>query len=385
MRGSRIDVQRGSQPDDGGLKRSIEGENVVSGHETRGGDGPSGAALSLRDRGLSSAHYLKLVEDQGSVGFWSADLASERVSGTAGLHALLGLPPDAALTFEGLVRLMHPHDQPLLGLWPRTLASGQAVDCEYRVVRRDGIVRWVRNKAEVVLDAEGRPVRALGVVSDITVRQEARQMALMGQERYQALVRAIAVVVWSASPDGGNRAGADWTRLTGQSAEEMVGYGWLDAIHPDDRARTRDAWNSAVAHQTLFDADYRILCADGVHRWFNARGAPILNQDGTIREWVGVCLSIAAGGRSRGEPEAAATGRERLTAGQVRAARALLGWSADRLAEATGISVSTVARIEDDERSGSVRLGNLLSVRRAFEAEGAVFIWTPVLGVGRRA
>ena len=121
----------------------------MSGRETQGGDdGPSGMArLSLRDRGLSSAHFLKLVEDQGSLGFWSADLASERVSGTAGLHALLGVPLDAALTFEGLVRLMHPNDQTLLGLWPRTLASGHAVDCEYRVVRRDGTVRWVRNKA----------------------------------------------------------------------------------------------------------------------------------------------------------------------------------------------------------------------------------------------
>lgn len=359
----------------------------MSGHESRGGsdDAPWGATrLSLRDRGLSSAHYLKLVEDQGGLGFWSADPASERVSCTAGLLTLLGLPLDAALTFGSLVRVMHPDDQSLLGLWPRTLASGQAIDCEYRVVRGDGTVRWVRNKAEVVLDAEGRPVRALGVVSDITARQEARQMAAMGQERYQALVRAIAVVVWSASPDGGNRAGADWTRLTGQPAEEMIGYGWLDVIHPDDRARTREAWNTAVAHQSLYDTDYRIRCEDGVYRWFNARGAPILNRDGTIREWVGVCLSLGGSGRFRKGPEPAATGRERLTAGQVRAARALLGWTADRLAEVTGISVSTVARIEDDGRSGSVRLGNLLTVRQAFEAEGVVFTWTPLLGAGRR-
>lgn len=348
-------------------------------------DGPSDVArLSLRDRGLSSAHFLKLVEDHGSLGFWSADLASERVSGTAGLHILLDLPLNAALTFESLVRLMHPDDQPMLGLWPRTLASGQAVDTEYRVVRRDGTVRWVRNKAEVVLDGRGRPVRALGVVSDITARQEARQMAQMGQERYQALVRAIAVVVWSASPTGSNRAGADWTRLTGQSAEEMAGYGWLNVIHPDDRARTRDAWNSAVSHQGLFDTDYRILCEDGAYRWFNARGAPVLNRDGSIREWVGVCLSITGSKRFQGETEPTTPQHKRLIAGQIRAARALLGWNADRLAEATGISVSTIARMEDDAKSASVRLGNLLTVRRALETEGVVFTWMPALGVGLR-
>lgn len=343
------------------------------------------ARLSLRDRGLSSAHFLKLVEDQGSLGFWSADLASERISGTAGLHLLLGLPLNAVLTFESLVRLMHPDDQPALGLWPRTLASGQAIDAEYRVLRRDGTVRWVRNKAEVVLDGKGRPMRALGVVSDITARQEARQMAQMGQERYQALVRAIAVVVWSASPDGGNRAGSDWSRLTGQSAEEMVGHGWLNVIHPDDRARTREAWNTAVGHQGLYDTDYRILCADGIYRWFNARGAPILNKDGSIREWVGVCLSITGSKRFQKDADPAPVQQDRLTAGQVRAARALLGWNSERLAEATGISISTITRVEDDGKSETVRVSTLLTVRHALEAAGIVFTWTPVLSVGLRS
>jgi PAS domain S-box-containing protein len=191
--------------------------------------------------------------------------------------------------------------------------------------------------------------------------------------------------VWSASPDGGNRAGSDWSRLTGQSAEEMSGYGWLNVIHPEDRARTREAWNTAVAHQSLFDTDYRILCADGVYRWFNARGAPILNRDGSIREWVGVCLSITGSKRFQKEAATTPVQDERLTAGQVRAARALLGWNGDRLAEATGISISTIARVEDDGKSGSVRVGTLLTVRQALEAAGVVFIWTPMLGVGLRS
>ncbi len=350
-----------------------------------GGALSSTGRLTLRDPGLSSAHFLKLVEDDGSLGFWSADLTRDRVSGTAGLHSLLGLPSSAVLSFAVLVRVMHPDDQPVLGLWPKTLASGQPIDTEYRVIRGDGTVRWVRNKAEVVLDGQGRPVRALGVVSDTTSRREVRHLAQMGHERFQALVRAIAVVVWSASPDGATRAGADWPRLTGQTGEQMVGYGWLAAIHPDDRARTRDAWSSAVVHQALYDTDYRIQCADGIYRWFNARGAPILNQDGSIREWIGVCLSITGSKRFQKDAEPAQTRHERLTAGQVRAARALLGWNAGQLADATGISTSTIVRIEDDEKSASIRAGTLTTVRQALEANGIVFSWTPLVGVARHS
>lgn len=333
------------------------------------------AHLSLRDRGLSSAHFLRLVEDQGSIGFWSADLSGNSVSATAGLRRVLGLPLDAALTLQRLVGLMHPDDQTTLGDWSATLHGGQPIDAEYRIIRPDGAVRWVRNKAEVVLDQTGRPLRVVGVVSDVTTRQEARHMAQIGHDRYQALVRAIAVVVWSASPDGATRVGSDWMTLTGQTSAEMTGYGWLTAIHPDDRARTREAWRSAVLHQGLYDTDYRVLCVDGNYRWFNARGAAVFNQNGTIREWVGVCLSIAGSKRFQADEPGRAGAAERITAGQVRAARALLDWSAERLASASGLSAATIARLEDGARSGGMRASSVAAVRRVLEAHGVVFSW----------
>ena len=210
-------------------------------------------------------------------------------------------------------------------------------------------------------------------------------MAQVGQERYFALLRAISVVVWTATADGATRIGSDWTQLTGQTGEQMVGYGWLNAIHPDDRARTREAWRTAVLHQNIYDTDYRILCADGIYRWFNARGAPILNQDGSIREWVGVGLSITGSKRCQSdEPRpiyAPVQADNRLTAGQVRAARALLSWTVEKLATASGTSISTVARIEDDKTSANVRVVKAAAIQRTFEESGIVFSWTPTVGV----
>ncbi|ARO57379.1 hypothetical protein B2G69_07565 [Methylorubrum zatmanii] len=329
--------------------------------------------MTSRERGLSSAHFLKLIEDQGNVGFWSADLARQSISSTVGFNRLLGVASDTTLTFASLVKIMHPDDQATHGAWPDALRHGQAIDNEYRIVRPDGIVRWVRNKAEVVLDQDAKPFRALGVLTDVTNRHEARHLAQMGYERYQALVRAIAVIVWTAAADGSTREGSDWMRLTGQSGDEMTGHGWLNAVHPDDRARTREAWRMAVAHQNVYDTDYRVLGADGTYRWFNARGAPILNQDGSIREWVGVCLSITGSKRFQPDGTSTAGPAQQLTAGQVRAARALLGWSADELAANCDVSASTIARIEDERRSASVRSSNLLAVRQAFEEQGIEF------------
>lgn len=195
----------------------------------------------------------------------------------------------------------------------------------------------------------------------------------LAHERYSALVRAVATVVWTATPDGSTRVGSDWTTLTGQTTEEMTGYGWLDAIHPEDRERTREAWRTAVLHQGVYDTDYRIRCADGIHRWFNARGAPVLDHDGAIREWVGMCLPITGSKRFQVDLRIPGSSGTRLTAAQVRAARALLGWTIERLSRETDLSPSTVARIEDAARIGSVRRSNLDAAKAAFEANGVVF------------
>ena len=212
----------------------------------------------------------------------------------------------------------------------------------------------------------------MGVVTDVTARQDARHMAQVGHGRYQALVRAIAVVVWSATADGATRGGEDWQRLTGGAAEDLAGYGWLNFIHPEDRSRSRETWRLAVMHQSLFETDYRILCADGIYRWFNARGAPILNQDGSIHEWIGVCLSITGSQRFQSDHDGRST-ISRMTAGQSRAARALLGWSAERLAEASGLSLATIARVEDEVRNCKVRASNIGEVKEVLEAAGVVF------------
>ncbi|MCZ0901840.1 PAS domain-containing protein, partial [Microcoleus sp. HI-ES] len=83
-----------------------------------------------------------------------------------------------------------------------------------------------------------------------------------------------------------------WRAYTGQTEAEVIGLGWLDAIHPDDRERTNQVWMEAVQTKSLYDIEYQIRAADGNYRYFQVRGVPILNEDGSIREWVGICTDI---------------------------------------------------------------------------------------------
>jgi PAS domain S-box-containing protein len=100
-------------------------------------------------------------------------------------------------------------------------------------------------------------------------------------------------MVWTTSADGeGSGARPLWCAYTGQSEAESLGYGWSKAVHPDDAQPTIDAWRRAVATRTPFIFEHRVRRRDGVYRWFAVRVVPVLERDGTTREWVGLHRDI---------------------------------------------------------------------------------------------
>ncbi len=118
------------------------------------------------------------------------------------------------------------------------------------------------------------------------------------ERRFRSLITAISQVVWTTDAEGRVDDMPQWRELTGQSIEEVKGFGWLEAIHPDDRQRTAEIWGEAVRTRSIYDAEYRIRKADGSYGYYSARGVPV-EADGDIQEWVGICQDIT--GRKQSE------------------------------------------------------------------------------------
>ena len=83
-----------------------------------------------------------------------------------------------------------------------------------------------------------------------------------------------------------------WRKFTGQSEEEVKGWGWSKALHPDDLEQTAGVWRNAVTTRKNYEVEYRIRRYDGAYRHFLARGVPVFKDDGSIQEWVGTCIDI---------------------------------------------------------------------------------------------
>ena len=119
--------------------------------------------------------------------------------------------------------------------------------------------------------------------------------------RSRELIEGIAPVFWEADPEGVVVADSpSWRACTGQTVEEWLGYGWLNAVHPDDREHAERSWRQAVTAQRLVDAEFRIRTRDGGYRWTNVRAAPLVEQEiGAVRKWV--CMNIDIDDRKRTE------------------------------------------------------------------------------------
>ena len=140
-------------------------------------------------------------------------------------------------------------------------------------------------------DDENALIGAFFVFRDVSEREKTRRDLRRSNVRYESLIDAISQMVWATPPDGQVEDMPMWRDYTGQSLEEVRGWGWLDAIHPDDRERVTQVWNRAVESRSFYQAEYRIRHQSGEYRLFLARGVPIIEHN-ELREWIGVCNDI---------------------------------------------------------------------------------------------
>gem|GEM_PF-6897356 len=198
----------------------------------------------------------------------------------------------------GAMLAIHPDDiarvQQEIGSY--LAGHSENFEAEYRVRHKDGSVLWRIARGTAFRDAAHKPIRFIGSFFDITDIKRVGDQLRESEERWRTLAETLPQLVWSATADGGaDYLSAQCQRFCGRAEAELVGEGWLDVIHPDDRAATAEAWSTAVLTEGLYNVDYRIRRADGVYRWFTVRGAPLRDRSGRAYKWVGACTDIEDG------------------------------------------------------------------------------------------
>jgi PAS domain S-box-containing protein len=168
-------------------------------------------------------------------------------------------------------------------------------DEEFRILRPDGSMRWVRDRGVPVKDDSGATYRIAGIAEDITERKLAQQALKNSQERLKLAQKVGQIGAWEWNFQTNE---VIWT----EELETLYGLApgsfdgkyetWAKTLHPDDRTRIQqEAWNGLIEGRE-FNTEFRILWPDGSVHWLTAKAKAFDDDTGKLWRVIGVNMDI---------------------------------------------------------------------------------------------
>jgi two-component system CheB/CheR fusion protein len=242
---------------------------------------------------LEAQEQLKLTLEGGSVGTWVWNIQTNEISGSREEANLFGLNEGLFFkTFAEWEKALHPHDaEDVKNTISRVISEKLPLDIEFRIIRKDGNIRWILSKANTHYNAKGIPEKMMGINIDITERKSAVEALTESENRFHTLSDSAPVIIWMTDENRQSTfVNKTWHLFTGKNLQDAKD--WFSAIHPDDRAAFMDVYASSFASHSDFKVDFRLKRFDGEYRWMMAYGIPRYTNEDTFVGFIGTCIDV---------------------------------------------------------------------------------------------
>ena len=196
-------------------------------------------------------------------------------------------------TMDLIVQRTHPEDRALVQRTiERASQDGKDFDFEHRLLMPDGSIKHVH----VIGHAEGdqcSECEFVGAVMDVTAAKEAQERIRQSERELRITLETIPAFVVSTLPDGSvDFVSQSWLDYLGRSQEEILGWSWVQIVHPEDLDTLLNSWQAALAAGEPLEIETRMRRADGEYRWFLARAVPLSDEKGNIVKWYATTHDI---------------------------------------------------------------------------------------------
>lgn len=226
---------------------------------------------------------LELAQYAAGTGVWDWDMASGRLEWSRELFELFGLDHEKdRADFETWRRVVHPEDRSIASTRiDNAVRDGSILDSEYRILLRDGAVRWINALGRTMYDPEGKPRRMLGICVDITRRRRMEESLRQSEDRYRSLVELSPDALFINLNDRIVFVNHAAVRLLGaSSADEVVGRNPFDFRLPEYHAISRERNERCLAGETTPLIEGKILRLDGSFVDVEEAAAPLETEEG---------------------------------------------------------------------------------------------------------
>jgi PAS domain S-box-containing protein len=253
-------------------------------HDHKGTSVPSRHAeqRALLREAWRGEERLRLSLEAAGLGYWDFDVATGALVWSEQARKLFGVEPTAPASMALLLSRVHPEDRPRLEEHIAHGASPEAdhvYHAEFRVVVQNDAIRWLEDQGRVEINSEGMPVRAFGVIRDITARKNAEET----RSHLAAIVTSSADAIIGKTLDG---IVTSWNeaaeRMFGYSAGEMIGQS-IRRLMPADRQAEEDMILARLArNESIEDFETVRLAKDGRTFDVSVTISPVRDVEGHI-------------------------------------------------------------------------------------------------------
>ncbi|MGA9737635.1 MAG: response regulator [Candidatus Sulfotelmatobacter sp.] len=245
-----------------------------------------------------SEERLRLAQKVGHSGTWELQFETGRLIWSPELQDLWGVAPGTEAPGEQVQfrRMIYPED---LDRIDKSLAQtietrSPEFNVEFRITRTDGVARWIESISRVFYDDAGKPLRIIGVSTDITPRKQAEESARKQRERFDLVAEASQVGFWFCDLPFDKLI---WDHKVKEhfwlpSDAEVTIDTFYERLHPEDRDRTHQAISESIENDTPYNIEYRTVAPDGRQKWIRAMGRTFYKSSGQPIRFDGLTLDI---------------------------------------------------------------------------------------------
>ena len=322
----------------------------------------------------SGWRYRALVEQLPAVVYLDTNAREPRsIYISPNVEEILGFPADRYLSEQHVwCGMVHPDDvDRVLALWEQAYERAEPFFCDYRYVRPDGSIVWVRDSSVPIRDDTGSVGSWQGLLLDVSAQQLAEQEVRTSEAQFRSLVEKLPAIVYRMDPDDERRSvyvSPHVVDILGYTREEWLEQPdiWTELLHPDDREVVLAAYDQHNETGAPWEREYRLIASAGQVVWVHDQAILVRDGQGHGLFWQGVMLDIS----ERKELE------ERLVLMNDELELRVMARTSEieEVNEMMGLEIGERRRIEGELRQAQERYRQLVE-----DLPGIVYSWSPWL------
>lgn len=204
-----------------------------------------------------------------------------------------GLSPEelCGMSHEQVSSQFHPDDYDYDAAYRALVGTGK-IARTLRMRRGNDAWFWANFRGRVV-ERSGDKLTVEGLFVDVTAEIDAKRALERNERRYRNLFEAMPVGVYEDDLVTGNvYVNEAWIRLSGRDRAELTGEGWMESIHPDDRAAAVGRWRDITAKGIGGISEFRLVRPDGTIVWVLTEAVPQHGTDGQLIGYIGTATDL---------------------------------------------------------------------------------------------